>query len=67
VARALVEDSLRRAAVLGFDAMQYNLVFASNPARRLYEAMGFEVTGRVPDAVAGEDAFVYFRRLGSAD
>jgi ribosomal protein S18 acetylase RimI-like enzyme len=64
VARALVEDSLWRAAALGFDAVQYNLVFASNPARRLYEELGFEVTGRVPDAVEGEDALIYYRRLG---
>lgn len=63
VGRALVEDSLIRAGALGFDAMQYNLVFVSNPARRLYEALGFEVTGRVPDAVDGEDALVYYRRL----
>lgn len=63
VGRALVEDSLARAAALGFDAMQYNLVFASNPARRLYEELGFAVTGRVPDAVDGEDALVYYRRL----
>jgi ribosomal protein S18 acetylase RimI-like enzyme len=64
VGRALVEDSLARARSLGFDAMQYNLVFASNPARRLYEQLGFEVTGRVPDAVDGEEALVYHRRLG---
>lgn len=63
VGRALVEDSLVRAAALGFDAMQYNLVFVSNPARRLYEELGFEATGRVPDAVDGEEALVYHRRL----
>ncbi|HZU78443.1 MAG TPA: GNAT family N-acetyltransferase, partial [Acidimicrobiales bacterium] len=61
--RVLVEDSLRRAADLGFDAMQFNLVFASNPARRLYESLGFTVTGTVPEAVEGEDAFVYWRRV----
>ncbi len=65
VARALVEDSLERAAALGFDAMQFNLVFASNPARRLYEELGFEVTGRVPAAVEGEDAFVSYRTLAT--
>jgi ribosomal protein S18 acetylase RimI-like enzyme len=64
VGRVLVEDSLARAAALGFDAMQYNQVLASNPARQLYEELGFEVTGRVPDAVDGEDALVYYRRLG---
>lgn len=63
VGRALVEDSIVRARQLGFDAMQFNLVFESNPARRLYEELGFVVTGRVPDAVDGEDALVYWRRL----
>ena len=59
----LVEDSLTEARRLGFDALQFNLVFESNPARRLYERLGFQVVGRVPDAVDGEDAIVYWRRL----
>ena len=63
VGTALVEDSLVQAARLGFDALQFNLVFASNPARRLYERLGFEAVGRVPEAVDGEDAIVYWRRL----
>lgn len=63
IGRAMVEDSLVEAGRLGFDAMQFNLVFASNPARRLYEELGFEVTGRVPSAVDGEDALVYWRAL----
>ena len=63
VGTALVEDSLVQARELGFDALQFNLVFASNPARRLYERLGFEVVGRVPEAVDGEDAIVYWRRL----
>ena len=63
VGTALVEDSLVQARRLGFDALQFNLVFASNPARRLYERLGFEVVGRVPEAVGGEDAIVYWRRL----
>ncbi|MHB8439179.1 MAG: GNAT family N-acetyltransferase [Acidimicrobiales bacterium] len=63
VGRALVEDSVTRAAALGFDAMQFNLVFESNPARRLYEDLGFAVVGRIPRAVEGEDALVYWRAL----
>ncbi|HUR23659.1 MAG TPA: GNAT family N-acetyltransferase [Acidimicrobiales bacterium] len=63
IGRALVEDSLVQARHLGFDALQFNLVFASNPARRLYERMGFKAVGRVPEAVDGEDAIVYWRRL----
>lgn len=63
IGTALVEDSLVQARELGFDALQFNLVFASNPARRLYERLGFEAVGRVPEAVEGEDAIVYWRRL----
>jgi ribosomal protein S18 acetylase RimI-like enzyme len=63
IGECLVLDSLARARSLGFDAMQFNLVFASNPARRLYERLGFEAVGRVPEAIDGEDAIVYWRRL----
>ena len=49
---------LHRAGALdyGFDAIQFNLVFESNPARRLYEELGWREIGRVPQAVDGEDA-----------
>lgn len=60
---ALVEDSVAEARRLGFDALQFNLVFASNPARRLYERLGFTVIGRVPGAIDGEDAVIYWRRI----
>lgn len=63
IGTALVEDSLGEARRLGFDALQFNLVFASNPVRRLYERLGFAPIGRIPDAVDGEDAVVYWRRL----
>jgi GNAT superfamily N-acetyltransferase len=61
--RTLVERSIAEARRLGFDALMFNMVFESNPARRLYERLGFEPVGRVPEAVAGEDAVVYWRRL----
>ncbi len=63
VGEALVRHSLDEARCRGFDAMQFNLVFASNPARRLYERLGFVAVGRIPEAVDGEDALVYWRRL----
>ena len=63
VGQALVEHSLVHARRLGFDAMMFNLVFAGNRARRLYERLGFEVIGRIPEAVDGEDAILYWRRL----
>jgi GNAT superfamily N-acetyltransferase len=64
VGRALVEDSVWRAPLLGFDAIQFNLVFASNPARRLYTELGWREIGRIPEAVDGEDALIYWRRVG---
>ena len=63
IGEALVRHSFGEGRRLGFDALQFNLVFASNPARRLYERLGFEVVGRIPEAVDGEDAVVYWRRL----
>lgn len=66
IARALVIDSIERARHYGFDAMQFNLVFADNPARPLYEALGFEAVGRLPKVIAGQDALVYFRSLSPA-
>jgi ribosomal protein S18 acetylase RimI-like enzyme len=58
-----VEHSLRETRRLGFDALQFNLVFASNPARRMYRDLGFEEIGRIPAAVDGEDAVIYWRSL----
>jgi GNAT superfamily N-acetyltransferase len=64
VGRALVEDSVWRAPLFGFDAVQFNLVFASNPARALYEELGWREIGRIPDAVEGEEAIIYWRHVG---
>jgi GNAT superfamily N-acetyltransferase len=61
--RTLVEHSLHEARRLGFDAMQFNLVFESNPARQMYRELGFEEIGRIPAAVEGEDAVIYWRSL----
>ena len=64
VGRALLERSLDEARRLGFTAMMFNLVFERNPARRLWEAAGFEVIGRIPRAIDDEqDALIYFREL----
>jgi GNAT superfamily N-acetyltransferase len=63
IGRLLVEDSLWRAPRLGFDAIQFNLVFSTNPARSLYEELGWQQIGRLPDAVDGEDALIYWRRV----
>ena len=63
IGEALVRHSFDEARRLGFDALQFNLVFESNPARRLYERLGFQAVGRIAEAVDGEDAIVYWRRL----
>ena len=63
VGRSLVEHSMLEARRLGYDAMQFNLVFESNPVRALYERLGFSEVGRIPKAVDGEDALVYWRSL----
>jgi GNAT superfamily N-acetyltransferase len=63
VGRLLVEDSIARAPLFGFDAVQFNLVFASNPARGLYEELGWRQIGQVPRAVEGEDAIIYWRAV----
>jgi ribosomal protein S18 acetylase RimI-like enzyme len=60
---ALVLDSFEVARENGFDALMFNLVFESNPASRLYERLGFEQIGRIPDAVDGEAARIYWRSL----
>jgi GNAT superfamily N-acetyltransferase len=65
--RKLVEHSLQEARRLGFDAMQFNLVFASNPARHMYRDLGFVEVGRLPAAVDGEDAVIYWRSLEESE
>lgn len=63
VGRALLLHSLEEARERGFDAMIFNLVFASNPARNLYEACGFTLVGRLPRIVGDEDGIIYWRQL----
>lgn len=63
--RLIVEDSIARAPLVGFDAIQFNLVFASNPARGLYRDLGWSEIGIVPRAVEGQDAVIYHRFVGS--
>jgi GNAT superfamily N-acetyltransferase len=63
IGELLVRHSMEEALRLGFDALQFNFVFESNPARRLYERLGFTSVGRVPDVIDGEAVHIYWRRL----
>ncbi|MEL7334389.1 MAG: GNAT family N-acetyltransferase [Cyanobacteria bacterium J06560_2] len=69
VASAMCEHSQREAVRLGFKAMQFNLVVATNTgAIRLWHKLGFETVGVLPEAfhhaTAGfVDAFVMYKRL----
>ena len=69
IARAMCQHSLERAKERGFRAMQFNFVVSSNErAVRLWQSMGFEIVGRLPEAflhptLGAVDALVMYRRL----
>ncbi len=69
IATQLCEHSQDEARGLGYRAMQFNFVLASNVgAVRLWHRLGFETVGTIPDAfvhpVQGDvDAYVMYRRL----
>ncbi|MGV9339811.1 N-acetyltransferase family protein [Streptomyces sp. NPDC003688] len=50
IGRALAEHVLAEARAQGFRAMVFNAVVETNPAVRLWTALGFTVLGTVPDA-----------------
>lgn len=66
---ALGEHSLETARALGYRSMQFNFVTSCNPsAVRLWQRLGFEIVGTLPDAFrvdGGElvDAYVMSRAL----
>lgn len=69
VARAMCLHSLDHAKARGFRAMQFNFVVSSNErAVRLWQSLGFEIVGRLPDAFEHPalglvDALVMMRAL----
>ena len=69
VARRMLEHSLDYAKEVGFKAMQYNFVVSTNTrAIATWEAYGFDVVGRLPQAFAHPeegmvDALVMFKTL----
>jgi len=71
IASAMCEHSQREAVALGFRAMQYNLVVATNVgAIRLWQQHGFAIVGTLPGAFNHSrfgyvDALVMFKTLVS--
>lgn len=69
VGRAMGEHSLRQAAALGFRAMQFNLVVATNRgAAALWRQLGFQVIGTVPEVFEHPEhgfvgAHIMYRKL----
>ena len=71
VASAMCEHSQREALAMGFLAMQFNLVVATNVrAVRLWQQLGFAVVGTLPGAfnhrqLGLTDALVMFKTLAA--
>ncbi|MDF1718626.1 MAG: GNAT family N-acetyltransferase [Antarcticimicrobium sp.] len=69
IARAMLAESLDRAREVGFRAMQYNFVIATNTrAIDIWQRAGFDIVGRLPGAYRHPaqgyvDALVMFRPL----
>jgi ribosomal protein S18 acetylase RimI-like enzyme len=69
IGRAMAEHCLLEAQRLGFRAMQFNFVVATNrTALRLWENLGFSIVGTLPGAFRHTrcgfvDVFVMYRRL----
>ena len=69
IARAMCGHSLEHAKSRGFRAMQFNFVVSTNEgAVRLWQACGFSIVGRLPEAfqhprLGFVDALVMFQRL----
>ncbi len=69
IARAMCLHSLEHARSRGYRAMQFNFVVSTNDrAVRLWQSLGFEVVGRLPEAFRHSsqgfvDALVMYRML----
>jgi ribosomal protein S18 acetylase RimI-like enzyme len=72
IGRAMAEHCLHEARRLGFRAMQFNFVVATNrPALRLWKDLGFRIVGTLPGAFRHTqrkfvDVYVMYRRLKAA-
>jgi L-amino acid N-acyltransferase YncA len=65
----MCKHSLKEARKLGFIAIQFNMIVSTNiPAVRLWEKMGFEIVGTIPDAFNHStkgyvDGYIMYRKL----
>ncbi|HLO87090.1 MAG TPA: N-acetyltransferase [Nostocaceae cyanobacterium] len=70
IGRLMGESMLSIAADLGYEAVMFNLVFETNIASiNLWLSLGFEIIGRIPQAVKLEDektidALMMYREIG---
>ena len=69
IGRQMAEFSLAEARRLGFKAMQFNFVVKTNTvAVRLWQSVGFEIIGEIPDAFDHRregltNAYIMYRKL----
>jgi len=69
IGRQMAEYSFGEARKLGFSAMQFNFVVKSNTvAVKLWESVGFEIIGEIPDAFdhaknGMTNAYIMYRKL----
>ena len=69
IGEQLVSDCLKQGKRLGFRILQFNAVVESNlPARHLYERLGFQQLGTIPDGFRMKDGHYenicpYYREL----
>jgi L-amino acid N-acyltransferase YncA len=67
----LIKASLLLAKELGFQAMQYNMVLSQNRiAVRLYQKLGFQIIGTLPEAVRNpdgsyQDGYLMYQKLNT--
>jgi len=65
----MIKASLHIAKELGFQAMQFNLVFSKNiPAINLYQKLGFDIIGTIPEVIQNTDGswqegYIMYRKL----
>ena len=69
VGRLMAEHSIEEARRLGFKSIQFNFVVKSNEvAVRLWQSVGFEIIGEIPDAFDHREhgmtnAYIMYRKL----